>query len=301
MRASLSDKNTKNECFWRNLHHLQKNLHCRRQWQISPLFCALLFQLLWQLYILIHCRKYFFPLCEKWRGNNFVIKPFSSILLVSEFLFTTKNISCFIEHHFTPEDTVVIVMAGGFWFWTKSQLSLSNHFWSFFVQSLHLCSIISIVVLKPFLSIFSFLHYRQSPHEYLCLNTFLTNCSVHKSQRPLHRRNWAPPNIIAIIPCANVAEISNYLIFFYINQKSRTSPSWYFDANLNSNEVTNFHVLWKVMGLQDTHSNGKNPQVLMDSSNGWGKCETFLEVFRNIYRYHGMRQCCLWTMPESPI
>ena len=34
---SFSDKNTKNECFWRNLHHWQKNLHCRRQWQISPL------------------------------------------------------------------------------------------------------------------------------------------------------------------------------------------------------------------------------------------------------------------------
>ena len=95
----------------------------------------------------------FFHLCEKWRGNNFVIKPFSSILLVSEFLFTTKNISCFIEHHFTPEDTVVIIMAGGFWFWPQSQLSFSNHFWSFFQSSLH-CSMISNVVLKPFLIIF---------------------------------------------------------------------------------------------------------------------------------------------------
>ena len=37
---SFSDKNTKNECFWRNLHHWQKILHYRRQWrqwQISPL------------------------------------------------------------------------------------------------------------------------------------------------------------------------------------------------------------------------------------------------------------------------
>ena len=37
---SFSGKNTKNECFWRNLHHWQKILHCRRQcrqWQISPL------------------------------------------------------------------------------------------------------------------------------------------------------------------------------------------------------------------------------------------------------------------------
>ena len=64
-------------------------------------------------------------------------------------------------------------------------------------------------------------------------------------QRPLHRRNWAPPNIIAIIPCANVAEISNNLIFLFMNLKSRTSPSWYFDVNLNSNEVTNFHVSWE--------------------------------------------------------
>ena len=33
-------KTQKNECFWRNLHHRQKILHCRRQWrqwQISPL------------------------------------------------------------------------------------------------------------------------------------------------------------------------------------------------------------------------------------------------------------------------
>ena len=28
---SFSDKNTKNECFWRNLHHWQKILHCWRQ------------------------------------------------------------------------------------------------------------------------------------------------------------------------------------------------------------------------------------------------------------------------------
>ena len=37
---SFSDKNTKNECFWINLHHWEKIWHCRRQWQqwqISPL------------------------------------------------------------------------------------------------------------------------------------------------------------------------------------------------------------------------------------------------------------------------
>ena len=193
----------------------------------------------------------FFHLCEKWRGNNFVIKPFSSILLVSEFLFSTKNISCFIEHHFTPENTVVI-MTGGFWFWPQSQLSFSNHFWSFFQSSL-LFSIISIVVLKPFLIIFfNLLFPALSLHEYLRLNRFLTNCSVHKFQRPLHRRNWAPPNIIAIIPCANVAEMSNNLIFLYMNLKSRTSPSWYFDVNFKRNEVTNFHVPWKRDGTVDT-------------------------------------------------
>jgi len=38
---SFSDKNTKNACFWRNLHHWQKNLHWRRQWQISSLFLPL--------------------------------------------------------------------------------------------------------------------------------------------------------------------------------------------------------------------------------------------------------------------
>ena len=121
----------------------------------------------------------------------------------------------------------VIIMAGGFWFWPQSQLSFSNHFWS----------------------IFNLLFSVLFPHEYLRLNTFLINCSMHKFQRPLHRRNWAPPNIIAIIPCANAAEISNYLIFLYMSQKFRTSPAWYFDINLNSNEVTKFHVL----------SNGGNP------------------------------------------
>ena len=164
----------------------------------------------------------FFHLCEKWRGNNFVIKPFSSILLVSEFLFSTKNISCFIEHHFTPENTVVI-MTGGFWFWPQSQLSFQTIFDHSFQSSL-LCIITTWIFALQHIS-------------YKLLRA--------QFQRPLHRRNWAPPNIIAIIPCANVAEMSNNLIFLYMNLKSRTSPSWYFDVNLNSNEVTNFHVSWE--------------------------------------------------------
>ena len=154
---------------------------------------------------------------------------------------------------------------GGFGFDHNINCRSQTLFDHFFQSSL-LCGIISIVVLKPFLINFtqSSLLCNITP-EYVRLTTFLINCSVHKFQRPLHRRNWAPPNIIAIIPCANVAEISNYLIFLYISTKNLGQV--HLDILRSTSTATrwqNSMCFEKEKGLWDTHSNGRNPFISLN-------------------------------------